>query len=245
MNVVAFSGGKDSTAMALGMVERGERIDVLLFTATGNELPEVLLHVARVAQLVGAPVVEPPHRSLHDWIGEYGALPNWRQRWCTRQIKIEPCIAYLQAHPGSTLLVGLRADEEARQGLYGEHATYRYPLREWGWGLDDVQKFLARNRITIPRRTDCALCYGQRLHEWYELWRDHRDEYDRGIAYEASTGHTFRSPGRDSWPAPLAELAALFARGDVPKGARAALAAPTLFGQDDEDGPEACRVCRF
>lgn len=231
--------------MALRMAELGERIDALLFTATGNELPEVLLHVARVAEMVGAPVVEPPHRSLHDWIAEYGALPNWRQRWCTRQIKIEPCIAYLAAHPGSTLCVGLRADEEARQGLYGEHATYRYPLREWGWGMADVLRYCAERGVKIPRRTDCALCYGQRLHEWYELWRDHRDEYERGVAYEASTGHTFRSPGRDSWPAPLAELAKRFERGDVPRGARPAKAAPGLWDDDDEGAPEACRVCRF
>ena len=230
--------------MALRMAELGERIDALLFTATGNELPEVLLHIARVAELVGAPVVEPPHRSLHDWITEYGALPNWRQRWCTRQIKIEPCIAYLTAHPGSTLCVGLRADEEERQGLYGEHATYRYPLREWGWGMSDVLAYCAKRGVKIPRRTDCALCYGQRLHEWYELWRDHPEEYAKGVAYEVKTGHTFRSPGRDTWPASLADLAARFTRGEVPAGARAAKAAPMLFG-DDEDSPEACRVCRF
>lgn len=244
MIVVAFSGGKDSTALALRMAELGERIDALLFTATGNELPELRAHLERVAAMVCAPIVEPKGPSLDSLITEFAALPNWRQRWCTRMIKIEPCIAYLKAHPGSTLCVGLRADEEERQGLYGEHATYRYPLREWGWGVADVLRYCAERGVRVPRRTDCALCYGQRLHEWYELWRDHPSEWAKGVLYEATTGHTFRSAGRDSWPASLVELGNRFASGEVPRGVRAAKSAPMLFGDDDET-PEACRVCRF
>lgn len=38
--VVAFSGGKDSTALALRLHELGEAFS-LLFTPTGNELPDV------------------------------------------------------------------------------------------------------------------------------------------------------------------------------------------------------------
>lgn len=244
MNVVAFSGGKDSTALALRMAELGERVDVLLYTATGNELPELRAHLERVAEMVGAPLVEPKAPTLDGLIQEFHALPNWRQRWCTRMIKIEPCIAYLRAHPGATLCVGLRADEEERQGIYGEHATYRYPLREWGWGVGDVLRYCAERGVRVPRRTDCALCYGQRLSEWYELWRDHPAEYAKGVAYEAATGHTFRSDGRDSWPASLVELGNRFASGEVPRGARPAKDQPTLFG-DDDDTPVACRVCRF
>ena len=33
--VVALSGGKDSTAMLLGMIERGMQIDCILFCDTG------------------------------------------------------------------------------------------------------------------------------------------------------------------------------------------------------------------
>src|SRR5215475_3929443 len=183
MQYVAFSGGKDSTAMALRLHELGESFE-LLFTPTGDELPELHAHIAQIAARVGAPVVMPPNRSLYEWITTYRALPNFRMRWCTRQIKIEPCIAYLLAHPGSTLLVGLRADEEARLGLYGEYATYRYPLREWGWRVRDVWRYLAAQRVTVPRRTDCALCYDQRLIEWYQLYRDHPDRYARGEALE-------------------------------------------------------------
>jgi hypothetical protein len=127
--------------------------------------------------------------------------------------------------------VGLRADEESREGLYGNYARYRFPLREWGWKLDDVQGYLKTRGIVVPTRTDCALCPYQRLGEWWRLWRDHIEEYEVGEAYEMQTGHTFRSPSRDIWPAGLTPLRAEFEKGRRPRGV------------DDDDGEVACRVC--
>jgi 3'-phosphoadenosine 5'-phosphosulfate sulfotransferase (PAPS reductase)/FAD synthetase len=232
-NIVAFSGGKDSTALALRLHELGESF-ALLFTPTGDELPDLEAHIAAMVARIGCELIVPPNRTLYDWIATYGALPNFRMRWCTRQIKIEPCIAYLVQHPGSTLLVGLRADEEARVGLYGQYAAYRYPLREWGWRLRDVRRYLAAKGVTVPRRTDCALCYGQRLPEWYQLWKQHPERYAQGEALEAQTGHTFRSGQRDQWPASLAALRAKFAAGERPRG---------IGDEDTGDLPFRCRVC--
>lgn len=227
--------------MALRLHEIGEDFQ-LLFTPTGNELPEVLEHIQRIVAKVGKPLILPTNKTLGSYISEYNALPNWRQRWCTRQIKIVPCIDYLKTHPGSTLLVGLRADEEARTGLYGDYATYRYPLREWGWGVKQVWDYLAERNVTVPRRTDCAVCYGQRISEWYELWRDHPKEYAQGEAWEAQTGHTFRSPSRDTWSAALVDLRKEFEGGRVPKGVRAPVGSDL---DDEEDEAKACRVCRL
>lgn len=213
--VVAFSGGKDSTAVALLLHERGEEFD-LLFTPTGNELPELVEHMDRVVAKVGKRLIVPPNRTLADWINHFDALPNNRQRWCTRLIKIEPCIAYLKSHPDTTLCVGLRADEMTRDGLYGAHATYRYPLREAAMDLEAVLSLCDRHDLRPKIRTDCAVCPYQRLAEWYWLWRDNRAEWDKGEAWEAQTGHTFRSPSRDTWPAAMKDLRARFESGDMP-----------------------------
>jgi len=235
MQVVAFSGGDDSTAMALRMAELGEDF-VLLFTPAGDELPALFDHVADIVAMVGKPLIQPPNQSLDYWIAYHQALPNFRMRWCTRQIKILPCIAWLEAHPGSTLCVGLRADEDARIGLYGDYATYRYPLREWGWKDADVHAYNRSRGVKVPTRTNCALCYDQRLSEWWELWKTHPDRWAKGERLEAETGHTFRSPGRDTWPAPLDQLRQRFEAGDVPRDVELNL---SLF----EDGPTRCRVC--
>jgi 3'-phosphoadenosine 5'-phosphosulfate sulfotransferase (PAPS reductase)/FAD synthetase len=46
--ILAFSGGKDSTACGFLLAAQGVRFEVL-FTPTGNELPEVRAHVERMA----------------------------------------------------------------------------------------------------------------------------------------------------------------------------------------------------
>ena len=237
MNVLAFSGGWDSTACAIRLWNLGEQF-TMLFTATGDELPELLEHVERVRLITGAPLVTPPNRSLDDWIATFNALPNWRQRWCTRLIKIVPCIEWLKQHPGSTLMVGLRADEEDRIGLYGDYATYRYPLREWGWNREQVVSFCKSSGVVPPLRTDCALCYGQRIGEWYDLWKKHPERYAKGEAKEEETGHTFRSAQRDTWPASLKDLRKEFEGGRVPKSVR-------LTVLDDDQESNTCRVCRM
>ncbi len=242
MLVSAFSGGKDSTCMVLRQAELGESGE-LLFNVVGNEFPDLLSHVKRIAGITGwklTPTV-PAHGGLHDRILEQATIPNARMRWCTRELKIEPTQAYLLAHPGSTLCVGLRADEEAREGIYGDVASYRYPLREWGWGLKDVNAYLEEKRICVPRRTNCPLCYGQRLSEWWILWKEHPELFAEGEAIEATTGHTFRSPSRDTWPASLHDLKSRFEAGDTP---RDVISLP-LFGEYDTKGSGVCRVCEL
>lgn len=237
-NIAAFSGGKDSTAMVLRLAETGEDFS-LFFTPTGNEMPQLLEHIARVATIVQRPlVVRAAELSLAGMIRAKNALPNNRQRWCTRSLKIEPCKAYLLQNPGSTLIVGLRADEEERAGMWGEHATYRYPLREWGWGIETVWSYLNQRQIQVPARTDCAWCYDQRLSEWWALWKNYPDLWAQAEELEALTGHTFRSPTRDTWPAALRDLRAEFERGRLPRGLRSL----PLFSEIVEV-QNRCRVC--
>lgn len=239
MLMIAFSGGKDSTAMSLRMAETGERAE-MLFNVVGGEFDGLLPHVRRVAEMCGYKLIPtfPSKGLLHDRIKAQKAIPNAWQRWCTRELKIEPTVAYLIAHPGTVLCVGLRADEENRQGIYGDVAEYRYPLREWGWGEREVLDYLDRRGVCVPRRTNCPLCYGQKLAEWWLLWKEHPDLYREGEALERETGHTFRSPGRDTWPAQLAQLRERFEAGDAPRGIKSL----PLLGTY-EVGGDICRVC--
>lgn len=182
---------------------------------TGNELPEMHAHWAKLEVLLGARIERVRHtEDLAALCSRMNALPSWRMRWCTRILKIEPTVAYMQALPeGSTLYVGLRADEEARRGIYGDDVALRFPLREQGMDEAAVWRFLDSRGVSIPRRTDCAWCPYQMLEEWHALWLRHPELYAEGIALEDKTGHTFRSPGRDTWPADLRGLAEAFASG--------------------------------
>ena len=55
--IVKFSGGKDSTVMLLEMIERGERIDKIVFHDTLLEFHEMYEYVALIERLTGRKVI--------------------------------------------------------------------------------------------------------------------------------------------------------------------------------------------
>ena len=237
-HVIALSGGKDSTALALRLAEFEPRDYTFLITPTGDELPEMLAHWEKLERLLGKPLTRIKNHDLNFWIDQFEALPNWRQRWCTRLLKIEPCLAYLKGLGKPTLYVGLRADEQERKGIYSDDVITRFPLREWGWTVEHVQRYLAQRGVSIPTRTDCARCYGQRVGEWRQLWKKHPELYADAEAQEQRIGNTFRSPGRDSLPAGLVELRSVFEEEKRVKQMQT-----VLFDAEFEEEQGACRIC--
>ena len=195
-------------------------------------------HWRKLGDLLGAPLLPvTTGKSLNGLIDHFNALPNFRMRWCTRMLKIEPFYRFLLDKAPATSYVGLRADEEGRAGMsfpsYEGQITVRFPLREWGWGLQDVLDYLDEKGVQIPKRTDCARCYHQTLGEWWLLWHDHPALYAEAEDQERRIGHTFRSEQRDSWPASLEGMRERFERGEVPRGTK----------QMDDLFNVQCRVC--
>lgn len=136
-------------------------------------------------------------------------------------------MAWTAAQAPAVAYVGIRADEvvgdDPRQGTDWngfENITQDLPLVRWGWGINKVKDYLREREIVIPPRTDCDICFFQRLIEWYELWRDYPELWREGEALETFTDHTFRSDQRDSWPASMAGLRGEFERGRVPADTR-------------------------
>ena len=213
---------------------------VYTITPTGDELPEMFEHWKNLSRRLQSPLTIIAHpRQLRGLINDQRSLPNWRQRWCTRMLKIEPYAAYLMratsTHDSVVSYVGLRADEPERES--GDYTSVpgvisEFPLRDWGWILEDVLLYLSDRGVTIPRRTDCARCFFQTLSEWFNLWKDYPDVFEDACRDEDWTGRTFRSPSRDTWPVSLRALAKEFEAGNVPRPRR------------DPIHELKCRVCR-
>src|SRR5688572_21103449 len=116
-DIVALSGGKDSTALALWLNEHEPREYTYICTPTGNENAETLQHWLRLkSMLKGEFLFLTAGKSLQGMIRETLTIPNWRMRWCTFRLKIKPAAEYMAQFPGSVLYVGIRADEPEREG---------------------------------------------------------------------------------------------------------------------------------
>lgn len=246
-HIVALSGGKDSTAMALRLAEVEPRDYVYVCTPTGNEPDAMFAHWRRLGEMLGKPIVPIMGGTLHGLIRQQRALPNHRQRWCTRMLKLEPYYKWLEQQGPCVSYVGLRADEESRGGMtfrgFGD-VQMRFPMKEWGWGIDDVYAYLGKRGVEIPERTDCKDCFWMTLAELWRLWRDDPVAYQEGerleewVTEQRGEVYTWRSPDRDTWPASRRELRARFEAGEVPTRS---LAMEDRRKQQRQSG--ACRVC--
>lgn len=143
---VSFSGGKDSTAMLLMMLERGEQVDEVFFFDGGWEFPEMYEHVSLVEERTGMRItrVHPPHpfdyymfdhvkvKGKHKGEKGYG-WPFPHVRWCTG---IKRDCLNRESRNGDVQCVGLAKGEEKRA-----KAGKRYPLIEWGVTEDEALRY--------------------------------------------------------------------------------------------------------
>lgn len=138
-HMVSFSGGKDSTAMLLHMMELGMQIDEVLYCDTWMEFPAMERHVKRIKKLVedaGIKFVtlknpmsfkylmlehQPERRqSTQEKLGGNPKGYSWagsRSRWCTSKLKTELLKKYKQEMNDKYDVieyVGLAVDEQYR-----------------------------------------------------------------------------------------------------------------------------------
>lgn len=99
-HIVCFSGGKDSTAMLLLMVEKNFPIDEIIFLNTTVEFPQMYEHIRKVEDYIGKKItILEPNNSfeymMFDYVKKKGKSKGskgygWssaRLRWCTRYFK--------------------------------------------------------------------------------------------------------------------------------------------------------------
>lgn len=203
--VVSYGAGTNSTAMLVGMMERGERPDIILFADTGGEKPETYLHLKAVSawcEQIGFPEIEIVKKggrqeTLEENCLRMKMLPSiaYGHKSCSSKYKIEPqdkycnnsdiCISAWGRGEKIIKLIGYDA-EESRRAKISEDGKYSYvyPLIEWGWGRHQCTQAIARAGLPQPGKSACFFCPSNKQHEVLALFREHRDLFDRALAIE-------------------------------------------------------------
>jgi len=221
-HILALSGGKDSTAMALHLHATRPTVPYeYVFCDTDREFPDLYRFLDDLSGYLQAPI----HR-----LNDYGRgfdyyLPHWgyflpgkASRWCTSHLKIRPFERYCKTSLPCTVYIGIRADEDESRGNYGltTGIEYAYPLREDGLGIEEVEALLATLPFPVPdfyawRSTGgCYMCPWQRDQEWIDLRHYHPALFAQAVAEEKLASETSTDGYNATWSIhriPLTQLA--------------------------------------
>lgn len=146
MNIVSFSGGKDSTAMLILMEREGIPIDKIVFYDTMWEFPAMYSHIEKVQERFGHIDIITPGRppmflmsdktvnnkSLGKQRAGYG-FPTALRRWCTQEKK--SALGKYSKKMNGTYFIGIAADEyrpldpSKRYPLIDFHITEKQALK--------------------------------------------------------------------------------------------------------------------
>ena len=211
-HIVSVSGGKDSAALALYMLERYPNLPVeYVFCDTGCELPETYEYLDRLEIVLGKPIkrlnaldllgmAKKPGRNPFDmWLNEVygGFLPSPRARWCTRVLKIKPFEQFV-GDDKAVSYIGIRGDED-REGYTSRkppviseqpNIMAAYPFKDDHIVLADVQRILAESGLGLPdyyrwrSRSGCYFCFYQQIGEWQGLKEEHPGLFEAAKEYE-------------------------------------------------------------
>ena len=209
LHVVSLSGGKDSTAMLLRMLEEGWPVDLILFCDTGLEFEAMYHHIDKLERYIGLPITRlksektfeyyflehSPKRKnpeLADKKGFSWAGP--RNRWCTAILKtrlIDRYLKKLEKDYEIIQYIGIAADEPQRV------RDLCYPLVEWGMTEADCLDYCKDRGFDwdglydIFARVSCWCCPLQSYDELRKLRRHFPEKWAQLREWDRQTWRTF------------------------------------------------------
>ncbi len=163
-HIVSFSGGKDSTALLLKLLEENKPINDIVFFDTGWEFPELIEHVYKIQDYIKRKItILKPKHSFEYWMfkrpikarkgpmkGKIHRIGNgWPspvRRWCTRE-KTTTIDRYIKQKYGKFYYqyIGFAADEIKRtgcgnacEGEIKDNVNRLYPLIS-EWDMDEKE----------------------------------------------------------------------------------------------------------
>lgn len=206
LNIVSFSGGKDSTALLLMMLEKGIRVDEILCVDMGKEFPEMYEHWKQVESYTGRKItVLKLDKSYDYWMFEHEKTKGKRKgskgygwatsmaRWCTK-LKTMLITKHLKSlgKPYQEF-VGIAADEAHRC------KDKMYPLVGWGITEAEALQYCYDKGFTWGglyehfHRVSCRCCPLKSIPELRMIYQYHPDVWQELKVMDARAYNQFRA----------------------------------------------------
>ena len=213
LHIVSWSGGKDSTAMLVRMLELKMPVDRIVFAETFYEFKAMYAFHKTFAGWMGKyyPEIEVKTVSTETTWDKWfhgkvtrgkmkGKTRGWPLSyfpcWWSREAKFKPLDKECD---GSIRYIGYAADETRRlAGISMSNADsgYKSPLGEWGWTEKDCLDYLESKDLAVQlhrdfNRTGCFHCPKQPFKSLMIMCEKYPEEWTRTKEIDASNPSTF------------------------------------------------------
>ena len=213
--LVSFSGGKDSTAMLLKLIEKGYPIDEIICCDTGKEFDEMYDHIKQVEQNIDIPITRLKSEKSFDYYmfehqksrGKHKdklglSWADFRYRWCTIRLKQDVINKYIRnKYPKKEYevyqYIGIALDERQRADkVKDEH--YLHPLISWRMTEKDCLTYCYSKGYHWGGlyekfdRVSCWCCPLKNLKELRVLYHDFPDKWKELKEMDERTYRKFR-----------------------------------------------------
>lgn len=213
-HIVNFSGGKDSSAMLIQMIEKGYQIDDIVFIdvrATekiGGEYPEMYEYLDKMERYIQRKITVVPSLMTFDEgfhktyqkgqrTGAIYGFPLTVGAWCNDRLKLRTMNKHYKIYGEHIRYLGLAADEPERIARMDKYC--KAPLAEWKMKEADCIRFLEKRGMMNPlykkfRRLGCWFCVKQNLDSLRILRTDYPEYWEMMLKWDKESPRTFK-PG--------------------------------------------------
>jgi hypothetical protein len=221
MIAVSYGAGLNSTALLVGLWERGVTPDHITFADTKGETPATYQHLEYMQEWCrakGFPAIvivtkvdkHGDEISLEQHCLNHNMLPSlaYGFKSCSIRHKVAPMDKYFNNLPSAKTewkegrkivkYIGYDADEPQRAKIE-EDAKYIYewPLIDWDWGRDECREAIIRGGVHVPPKSSCFFCPAHKQHEIRRMATVYPDLAERALQMESNAElQTVRGLGR-------------------------------------------------
>ena len=213
MNIVAFGGGVNSTAMLIGMYNKKIPVDLILFADTGAERPHTYYHINEFNEWLrfhNMPSIITIKYTKEN--GEYLTLEQecldrktlpaiaFGSKTCSLKYKkgvqdkfcnnYAACLETWKNKEKINRYVGYDAGEETRKinaqvyDMLDKKYSNIYPLIDWNWYRDDCVRVIKYEGLEVPKKSSCFFCPSMKKREIIELKNSEPLLFERAVFME-------------------------------------------------------------
>lgn len=220
--IAMLSGGQDSTAMTLRLLELGEPLDYIVFSDTTLEFKEMYEYIAKLDDFIIRKynkkiTILQPRKSYEEWV--FGEVTSGEMIGQIRGVPLvaHPCYWRREAKD-MPFQRWVKDNEIGEYKIYVGYTFREYdrwknidqynaiaPLVKWKWNEPDVQKYLKDNMMENKLyqhfdRTGCGICQKQGMDAKYQVYKNYPDQWSYMCSIEEKLRDLRKARGEKQMP---------------------------------------------